>query len=267
MNLKVLLGLDDATIKKTKLHLAIGEKDKNEPLYEMYADTFKEWQESQTKRNFEREYILSLIYFGKDEWLFAGIYTQHGCISATNGFKYDTLLTDKASSLISRLVIGYKKRFRNSYPYLEKCIDQFELIEIRKEPYTFQHFPGYENVMLKYDVLKAITNNEELSWKTALSNVKGVYLIADLFSGKLYVGSAYGTDAFWTRWQEYVKNGHGGNKLLKQIIQQNGIDYASNFQYSILETRSMNAEDSEIIQRESHWKEVLLTRTFGYNDN
>jgi len=71
----------------------------------------------------------------------------------------------------------------------------------------------------------------------------------------------------WTRWKEYSNNGHGGNTLLKALIDKNGIDYANNFQFSILETRSMNAESDEVIKRESFWKDILLSREFGYNKN
>ena len=64
------------------------------------------------------------------------------------------------------------------------------------------------------------------------------------------------------------ENGDGGNKELKSlIIDKNGIEHASNFQLAILETRSMNYEDEEIIKREFLGKDILLSSEFGYNDN
>ena len=39
------------------------------------------------------------------------------------------------------------------------------------------------------------------------------------------------------------------------------------FKYSILEVCNMNLGNEYIISRETHWKEVLLTRTFGLNQN
>lgn len=92
-------------------------------------------------------------------------------------------------------------------------------------------------------------------------------MISDISNGKLYVGSAYGENSFWNRWKEYAQNGHGGNQSLKKVINDYGIEYANNFQFSILETRGMNSEDDEIIRRESFWKEILLSREFGYNKN
>lgn len=267
MNISDLLGITDELKGKAKIHFAIGAKERLEPLYSFYRGEFKGWQENQSKKNFEREYILSLIHFGKDEWLFAGIYKSISVQTESNRYIYKTELLDISSELIGRLVVKYEKNFRQSYPYLENCIEDFELLEILREKYTVEPFPGYENVKIKYELLKSIISQEEKSWETALSNVKGVYLISDLSTGKLYVGSAYGENAFWNRWKEYANSGHGGNKYLKKLITENGIEYAMNFQYTILETRSMNSEDDEIINRESFWKEILLTREFGYNEN
>jgi hypothetical protein len=52
------------------------------------------------------------------------------------------------------------------------------------------------------------------------------------------------------------------------LIKENGIDYArKNFQFSILEYRSMKTDDKIIIEREQYWKRALLSGTFGYNKN
>ena len=74
-------------------------------------------------------------------------------------------------------------------------------------------------------------------------------------------------DCIWHRWNEYAKNGHGGNIELKELLKINGEDYRYNFKYSILEVCNMNLGNDYIIDRESYWKEVLLTRQFGLNRN
>ena len=57
-------------------------------------------------------------------------------------------------------------------------------------------------------------------------------------------------------------------KKLKELVEEKGLKYIQeNFQYSILETFTDDASDEYIIARESFWKEVLLTRIFGYNAN
>lgn len=268
MQIKSLLPFIEENQSNIKAHCAIGRIHKNEPLYQFAKGRFKEWQEDQNNKNFERDFILSLVYYKKNEWLFVGIYKRIDVHQMDNGeFHYNTELTGIGSDLIGKLVVRFEKDFRASYLKLEKFIDDLYLSEIFKKPYKLDPFPGYENVNICHDFLKEIINENEQSWKTALSNVKGVYLITDKKTGKLYVGSAYGEEAFWTRWKCYIETGHGGNVLLKEILGENNVEYAENFNFSILEMMKMNADDSHIIEREIFWKKVLLTQQFGYNKN
>ena len=63
-------------------------------------------------------------------------------------------------------------------------------------------------------------------------------------------------------------NNKYSNKKLKDLVEEKGLRYIQeNFQYSIFETFTDDASDEYIIARESFWKEVLLTRIFGYNAN
>jgi hypothetical protein len=103
-----------------KVHLAsIAETD---PLDEFVKGNFTEWQERQSKRNFERKYIISFISFGPDEWLFAGIFKRMSYEFRNNYYYYVTEPLDINSDLIGRLIIRYKKLYRQSYPYLENCM-------------------------------------------------------------------------------------------------------------------------------------------------
>ncbi len=43
--------------------------------------------------------------------------------------------------------------------------------------------------------------------------------------------------------------------------------FAMDFYFSILETFNQNEDSQIIIDRENYWKEVFMTRKFGYNDN
>ncbi|MCD6093023.1 MAG: GIY-YIG nuclease family protein [Candidatus Aenigmarchaeota archaeon] len=262
-----VMSIQKEDLHKYKLHLAINPKNKKEPLYELFKGTFKSWQEWQNKKNFERDYILSLIYYGRDEWIFGGIYKRKDVKRVKDHFEYDTELLDFRKDLIGRLIIHFPRPGRQSYLNLERWVNELKVVEILRKPYTVKEFPGYENVLIDFDLLKTIIEREEPSWKTALSSVKGVYIITNKDNGKFYIGSAYGEDSFWSRWALYAKNGHGGNKELKNIIDKKGLKYASNFQFSILEVRSNITDDEEIIKRESHWKNVLKSREFGYNEN
>ena len=115
--------------------------------------------------------------------------------------------------------------------------------------------------------LKTIVKKSLSDWQSALSSVAGVYLIADKSSGKLYVGSATGEGGIWQRWAEYATNLHGNNRQLIELKKQFGDVHFENFYFSILEIADTHSSENEILVRESHWKNVLLTRQFGYNDN
>lgn len=112
-----------------------------------------------------------------------------------------------------------------------------------------------------------IVHRSEASWRSALSSVGGVYLIMDKKTGKAYVGSAYGEDGIWQRWCCYADTGHGWNAELIELLEAKGISYAEHFQYAILEIADPLDSKEQVCEREDHWKDVLLSRNFGYNSN
>lgn len=100
-----------------------------------------------------------------------------------------------------------------------------------------------------------------------MSITKGIYLISDINTGKLYVGSAYGENGIWGRWTDYVKsNGHGNNKTLKELIETEN-DYAKNFTFSILMLLPKTITPNEAIKKETLYKNKLGTNSFGLNNN
>ncbi|NLX00992.1 MAG: GIY-YIG nuclease family protein [Syntrophomonadaceae bacterium] len=130
-----------------------------------------------------------------------------------------------------------------------------------------KEFPGYNNVNIDYEDLKTIVKTEEPTWKNALSIMKGIYLIVDKSNGKQYVGSAYGEEKLWSRWVEYIKTGHGNNVGLNELVNEKGLKHVKQFKFSILEIAGINIDEEFIKKRETFWKEVLLSREFGYNKN
>ena len=141
--------------------------------------------------------------------------------------------------------------------------------EILREPYAGRSFPGYDDVHLTFGELETLVANARLDWKTALENVKGVYVITDTSTGLRYVGSAYGDQGIWSRWSSYVGSGHGGNVELRSLVNDPSLAYCrANFQFALLEQRSSRTPDESIIAREGYWKDVLLTRgKYGLNRN
>ena len=68
----------------------------------------------------------------------------------------------------------------------------------------------------------------------------------------------------WGRWSHYSATGHGGNLELKGLVRERG---AGTLRFSILELADLAAKPDDVLQRESHWKRVLLTRDHGLNCN
>ena len=179
--------------------------------------------------------------------------------------------SDKFKELTGRLVIDFEryKGLRGRSFLLESFIDRMTVSEITEKSYGGINFSGYENVLLTFRMLELLVANQKQDWITALGNVKGIFVIMDKSNGKKYIGSAYGDAGIWARWSCYATTGHGYNVRLMEIINEKGKDYArENFQFSILQTLSMGADDDFVINRESFWKDVLLSRGyFGYNKN
>lgn len=269
MNLKRFLSAAGIELDDMSLKIHFASSQGSDPLLAFYEGRFKEWQEEQTKRNFNRSYILGLIQLeNKASWLFAGIYRVLTVSAGTQtAWQYETELVSGQEELIGRLVIRYPKSFRNSYPGFETCGESLRVMELRKERASIASFPGYKNVLLKKQELDVIVSQNLESWRSALSSVSGVYVIVDRSSGKQYVGSAYGEGGIWSRWCQYSVSGHANNKELVEILKQESPNHSRNFQFSILEVCDLSFTKDQVIARESHWKNALCSREHGLNSN
>ncbi len=264
-----LIRLEGLELHNYKIHCATGTL--SSPLEEFYAGEFKKWQEYQNQQNFKCDQILSIIHLGGTDWLFAGIFHVDGVTKKSKNdktwFEYMTTELPGLESLTGRVIVSFNKDFRNSYIWGEKYGTSLFVKEIKKERMTIGDFPGYNKVILPFNTLKLVVRQRIETWKTALENVAGIYLITDKENGKQYIGSAYGDEGLWQRWCRYTENGHGGNKELRDLLVKEGESYINNFQFSILEVIDLNESKDYIISRECHWKDILLSRQFGYNDN
>ena len=260
---KISLNLDSF-----KIHLATGEE--HPPLNAFFEGKFKEWQEYQTRGNFTREMVVSLIELPSPNlWLFAGIYKILGHEKKSEKHvAYQTELLPNQEDLIGRLVIEHTRAGRPSYLIGKKDGGAFYVSSLLEKKLSVTEFPGYNAVHIPYSILKIIIDQNVQSWFGALANIKGIYFIGDRKTGKGYVGSATGDSGIWQRWADYANNGHGGNKELRDILKSGGSDYRHNFQYAILEIADSHTSDEQILERETYWKDALMTKLpFGYNAN
>jgi hypothetical protein len=273
MNLFPILNLEVPSLKpdECKIHLAVWNGREN-PLDEFLAGRFPAWQQLQSQRNFERPFVVSLIKMSNESrWLFAGVYSTHGCstIRGAVPYRYKLKELSKLADLTGRLVVEFARPGRQSYLRAENWADHLQVRELKPERLVLEEFPGFVKVLLLKGKLDIIVKEGVESWRSALSSVAGVYLITDTKTGRHYIGSAYGSGGIWARWRDYSETGHGHNRELRRILAREGPHYCLNFQFSIVETADSNASRDQILARETHWKNALCCREShgGYNAN
>ena len=143
-----------------------------------------------------------------------------------------------------RLVVHFEDKGRNVVVRSEDIINSIYVKTILEHPYNElgEDFPGYENVDLSWNDLRRVLKFK--NWQTALENQKAVYLITDTATNKRYVGSAYGDNMLLGRWRNYAENGHGGNKELKALVEEKGLDYVKDtIHNSILDIYKSTTDD------------------------
>jgi hypothetical protein len=242
---------------------------REDPIDTYFSGNFKSWQEHQNQKNFEREYIVSLIKLSEaNKWLYVGCFASLGSEPVLpKGFLYQTKELIEFSEFTGRLIVDFERTGRQSYLLAENWESRISVLEIKEEKLSISDFPGFKKVDITKADLDLIVSSDISSWRSALSIVALIYLITDRKNGMLYVGKASGSVGIWQRWCEYSHTSHGGNVELKLIMKEKGKDYFQNFSYSIIEILDVNTSEGEILDRESHWKRVLSSIDHGYNRN
>ena len=130
-------------------------------------------------------------------------------------------------------------------------------VEAIVEESRFQRgLPDWRELVLDWQELHALPS----SWKAALAQWRGIYLIHDDVRRLAYIGSAGGAHNILGRWLNYAASGHGGNRDLKK-------SEPANLRFSILERTSPDLDATGLVVLENSWKERLRTREFGLNRN
>jgi hypothetical protein len=272
-----LIHINDPT--QYKLHLACA-SDGIQPLDEYIEgrDNWIRWNRWRGKKDdWNRDFIFSFIefYHIPDAWLFGDVFrviARHDPgPEESNSNGYDLEIVEEFHKYEGRLICKFHRRrgLRGRAYKLEKFIDSFEVLEILPTKYEGETFKKFEEVNHPLGFLRAIVHREKQDWKYPLSAVKGVYLIMDTSSGKYYVGSAYGDGGIWSRLTCYINTGHGWNEGLVDLINKKAAqgenDYATkNLKFSLLETFPFTTPDQIILNRETHWKNVLMSNKFGH---
>lgn len=225
------------------------------------------------------DYLLAFAQYypyGPQYFIFGGFFEVTKIVpEVTGGPGYDLTPRLEHEAYIKRLIIRLERPvgrdlYLRWYENLQASKLNPEVHELAPDT-KLGTFPGYQNVRLVHGELQRIIRNDEPSWKDALRSVKAVYVITDLNTGKLYVGSASGeADGLWQRWASYanLRNLTGGNRQLEHLRGTLGDEYiVKNFQYSIIEIFDPKTRPETILNRESFWKKALDSRRHGMNQN
>lgn len=237
------------------------------------------WKTKQSNNNLNHaEYLIAMAQYypyGPEYFAFGGLYkVEKKLPEVFNDVGYELTLMKEYQEYIKRLIIKIEKPigrdvYNRRYHTIQDQLNP-EVYEIAPN-IKLGHFPGYQNVRMSHKEMQQVLLREDPSWKSALSYVKGVYVITDKSNGKLYIGSASGnTDGIWQRWSGYahLENLTGGNKEFNNILLNKGKEHIQKyFQYSILEIFDTRTKSEIILERENYWKNVFDTKKNGMNHN
>ena len=192
---------------------------------------------------------------------------RHRAEANRTEYRHNLIEEHEYEEMNGRLVVTFKRPSRMAYLVAGHWRDDIFISDVYPRRHSIGEFPGFKAVNLSREHLELIFDESLESWRAALSNIAGVYLSSDTATGQSYVGSVYGEDGIWGRWSDYAVNGHGGNVKLQNLLTEGESEYARNFRYSVLEIADVLTSREEILERESHWKDILMTRSYGLNAN
>ncbi len=181
-------------------------------------------------------------------------------LGATQGRDLDSLWSDldKKPDLgewHGKLIVSWPPPERSWWRRADR--NAIPIAAILEESALTGAMPGWSDLELSWADLAVLP----ASWRSTLSQWRGIYFIFDESDDKGYVGPAYGADNILGRWRNYAARGHGGNVLLRPRDPER-------FRFSILERVSPDLPAADVIALEGSWKRRLHTRApHGLNEN
>ena len=217
------------------------------------------------------DYIVSFIGEESTSSRFVGVFKNNGVLKEIENYKgeaqakFDFSELDGFQLLKERVVIDWN----NPVSWLQGFNNKMPVIRIDRglQENNIPVFTSFEDVVLNYNQLKLIFESNNKEWKAKLESCNCIYLILDKLTGKQYVGSTYNTRGIWGRWEIYANTGHGFDKDLESLINNDAAYAQKYFQWCILETLPLKILEEHAIDRESLYKRKFGTREFGYNNN
>ena len=256
-----------------KEQLIEGEPGVGNP-YEWYIkdrQKFINYQGEQSEDRFKDvDYIVSFIGEEGTTARMVGVYRILGLDEekmkriANGRFFYKMEEVNGFDELKERVIIDWGKSAITWHQWLHK--NDTEIVAVERKGIDWV-CPDYEEIMLSYEQLQRIFNDQIGVWKNKLSSSNCIYVISDSKSGNLYVGSTYNREGIWGRWKDYAATGHGGDVELVKLIEADP-DYAKKyFTWAILQVLPLGIQDDKAIAIETLWKNKLGRTACALNRN
>lgn len=161
---------------KAKVHLARYNGNER-PLDVFLEGKFDWWQRWQTKRNFQREFVVSLVNTGSPtRWLYAGLFRSIDYVEEADPkphYFYTLERVPSCEEWVGRLYLESVYTGRPSYLRGETLANDLTVVELLPERLSIADFPGFKAVNLTKAQLDIVVRNQSAAWSAALSSVKG----------------------------------------------------------------------------------------------
>jgi hypothetical protein len=277
IDLLTLKNFDPASRAKIIRH-----KDPKFPAHELLRSGWLEtYQSFQTKPVFDGvDFVISTVGLDGTKARFVGVYRVGGRQPATavplpagcpyadwnqSGYYYQLERLPEYDEFQHRIVIEWGTATRNFHQWVTNK-PVFELLP--EGAGLLPIFRDYLDFTLTHDELRFLRENPGANpdWRSRLSAVAGIYLILASTSGAQYIGSATGVEGIWGRWRDYATTGHGGNILLRELMEKDSA-YPKAFTYSVLQILPRSVDRKVVLEWERRYKAKLGSRVHGLNDD
>lgn len=280
IKLNELLNLTKEEIENSKIELNMTNGKNSIPKIDLWLTLtpdekekgdirYSYWGWYGNKRNFiKNQNAFSFIRIKGDEWLFV---SAAKILETPDESRAVVEILEKFKPFFGRLIVKYNKgnKFSRYVFKMGNIIEECTVKEILSCQYSGEKFEGYDRVHLKYGKLVDIFEGKIMpTYHEALKKITGVYCLTDTCTGKLYIGSATGSEGVFQRWGDYLSTKHGDNKKLRDLHTKMGDKYfEDNFEFSLIEHFSLSYDPQKVKDREQYWKMCFSTIKHGYNDN
>jgi len=271
-----MFGFDPSCRSKIVRH-----QDKRYESHELlrrgWLDTYQCFQSKPVFDNLD--YIISFIGVGGTQARLLGVYKilgrRVGNIGAlppgcpykewqTNPYYYELERQPGFETLEHRVIIEWGPATQAWHQYTKNKM----ITQLLPKGHLLRLFTDYLDFTLTHGELRYLFEHQEANseWRARLAAVAGVYLILATTTGRQYVGSATGIEGLWGRWAAYAADGHGGNKLLRNLVVTDGA-YPNSFTYSLLQILPKTTTLAQALEWERLYKQKLGSMATGLNSN